>query len=99
MSDIATNIRIIREIRKLTQQGLADLTGVSQKQISRLENGKNPINKDCLTKLAIALDVSQKTIITIDFSSILENLNDIELFIKAKTESHLTMDDLDDTDT
>ena len=99
MSDIATNIRLIREIRKLTQQGLADLTGVSQKQISRLENGKNPINKDCLTKLANALDVSQKTILTIDFSSILENLNDKELFIKAKAKTRLTIDGLDDTGT
>ena len=35
MSDIATNIRLIREIRKLTQEGLADLTGNSQKHISR----------------------------------------------------------------
>lgn len=71
MSDIATNIRLIREIRKLTQEGLADLTGYSQKHISRLENGETPIKEECLNRIAKALHISVEKIVNLDVSSML----------------------------
>ncbi|HHD8732622.1 TPA: helix-turn-helix domain-containing protein [Escherichia coli] len=44
MNHIGDNIRRMREAAKLSQQELADKSGISKAQISRLENGtqKNP---------------------------------------------------------
>ncbi|EFF0756995.1 TPA: helix-turn-helix transcriptional regulator [Escherichia coli] len=44
MNHIGDNIRRMRESAKLSQQELADKSGISKAQISRLENGaqKNP---------------------------------------------------------
>ncbi|HDX6775666.1 TPA: helix-turn-helix domain-containing protein, partial [Escherichia coli] len=39
MNHIGDNIRRMREAAKLSQQELADKSGISKAQISRLENG------------------------------------------------------------
>lgn len=38
--DIGRHVRIMREIKGLSQQGLADELGISQKKLSRIENGQ-----------------------------------------------------------
>jgi DNA-binding XRE family transcriptional regulator len=44
----------------LTQQQLADLTGIPQRHISEMENGKRPIGKETARKLAKALNVDYR---------------------------------------
>lgn len=72
MKKIGENIRIVREIKGLTQEGLADLTGFSQRHISRLENGQTPIKEKCLNHIAKALDTPSDKIKNIDISSFLK---------------------------
>ena len=72
MKEIGKNIRIIREIKGLTQEGLADLTGFSQRHISRLENGQTPIKEKCLNRIAKALDIPSDKIEYLDISSFLK---------------------------
>ena len=60
---MAYRIREIRMLRKLTQEELAELSGVSRVTISQLESGdgKNTTSKTLL-KLADALDVPVDTL-------------------------------------
>lgn len=60
---MAYRIREIRVLRKLTQEELAELSGVSRVTISQLESGdgKNTTSKTLL-KLADALDVPVDTL-------------------------------------
>lgn len=51
-------LRESRELRKLTQQDLADRTGLSLRQIARYESGENDPTADALTKIARAMEVS-----------------------------------------
>ncbi len=44
----------------LTQQGLSRLTGIPQRHISEMENGKRPIGKERAKILAKALNVGYK---------------------------------------
>jgi len=72
MKKLGRNIRIVREIKGLTQEGLADLTGFSQRHISRLENGQTPIKEKCLNRIAKALDTPSDKIKNLDISSFLK---------------------------
>lgn len=49
-----------REKEGLTQRQLAELTGIPQRHISEMENGKRPIGKERAKKLAEALKVNYK---------------------------------------
>lgn len=51
-------MREAREILKLTQEELAELTGLEPLQIWRYESGKFKPKSDVLTKIAAALNVS-----------------------------------------
>jgi DNA-binding XRE family transcriptional regulator len=44
----------------LTQRELAELTGIPQRHISEMENGKRPIGKEVAKKLGKALNISYK---------------------------------------
>ena len=44
----------------LTQQKLAEMTGIPQRHISEMENGKRPIGKERAKKLAKALNIGYK---------------------------------------
>lgn len=46
----------------LSQKELAKLTGISQENISKMENGIRPIGKKIATKLALALKISSKVL-------------------------------------
>jgi ribosome-binding protein aMBF1 (putative translation factor) len=54
------SIRGGRAKEGLTQQQLADLTGIPQRHISEMENGKRPIGKETARKLAKALNVDYR---------------------------------------
>ena len=50
------NLRIFRQMRKMTQQGLADKLEISKQQISNMETGRSPIGKKMAMRLGKALD-------------------------------------------
>lgn len=50
----------IREKKKMTQERLGELTGMTQEAISRYENGKVTPNVDSRKKLANALGVKEE---------------------------------------
>ncbi len=72
MKKLARNIRIIREMRNLTQGALGRAIGYSQKHISRIEKGEIPLKEDCIKCIAKALKVSPKKLIDLDLKSFLE---------------------------
>lgn len=54
--DLGTKIKLYRIMKELSQQDLADKTGVSKRTISRLEQGGS-VQTDSLFKILIALDL------------------------------------------
>jgi y4mF family transcriptional regulator len=50
-------VREVREQRKLSQQGLADLVGVGRRFISELENGKVTLEFDRVLQVAAACGI------------------------------------------
>lgn len=51
------NLRRIRQERKLTQSELADLVGVNQATISKIERGSEAVTLDLVFRVAAALNV------------------------------------------
>jgi len=56
MVDIKSNLEKIRKLRGLTQQELADATGLTQRIIAYSENETEQISSKNLVKIAIALN-------------------------------------------
>lgn len=55
--DLGQRIQCLRKDRKLTQEALAELVGIDQKNISKIENGNNYPSPETITAIAGALDV------------------------------------------
>lgn len=53
-------IKELRKNRGLTQEKLAELIGLNQRQLSRIESGVNFASSETITRLAIALDIEPK---------------------------------------
>ncbi len=66
-------IKILRQRKGLTQEKLAEILGIGERNLSKIECGVNFVSADTLEKLAIALDVSIKELF--DF----EHLKDEEI--------------------
>ncbi len=61
----AANLKKFRQARKLTQQKLADLTGIEYKYIQRLESKKPPaVRLDTLARLAKVLRIQSSKFIS-----------------------------------
>lgn len=56
--DMESNIKYLREQRRMTQQQLGDMLGISQQIISRIELDRSKIQVDVLIKLADFFNVS-----------------------------------------
>lgn len=56
----AVSLRGARGKEGLTQRQLAEMTGIPQRHISEMENGKRPIGKEAAKKLAKALNVDYR---------------------------------------
>jgi len=65
LSTMSFSARVIalRKQRNLTQQGLADLSGIHVQQIKRYEAGSAQPTAEALKKLAVALHVSADTLL------------------------------------
>jgi ribosome-binding protein aMBF1 (putative translation factor) len=59
-SDVGKLLADTRLGKNITQQELATLTGIPQRYISEMENGKRPISKEAAKKFAKTLKVSFK---------------------------------------
>jgi DNA-binding XRE family transcriptional regulator len=57
-------IKVWREYRKLTQQQLADIAGISKPYLSQIETGKRAGTTEILSAIAKALDVSLDEVVT-----------------------------------
>lgn len=66
-------IKALRQYKGLTQEKLAEILGIGERNLSKIECGVNFVSADTLEKLAIALDVSIKELF--DF----EHLKDEEI--------------------
>lgn len=60
-------LRTLRELQELSQNELAELTGISQSNISALENGTRKIGRERSIVLAKALKVHPAVILFSDF--------------------------------
>ena len=80
---IATQIKVLREQRGLTQNELADQTDMKQSRISALEDvNYSSWSINTLRRLAKAFDVT----LTVEFESFGEKLSRIETFSRAALE-------------
>ncbi len=55
---LGQNIQQLRKKQKITQEKLAELVGIDQKNISKIENGNNYPTAENLTAIANALNVN-----------------------------------------
>jgi transcriptional regulator with XRE-family HTH domain len=74
MKKLGRNIRTLREMRNLTQEGLAKAIGFSQKHISRVEKGQVQLGDECILRISKALKVSPEKLIHLDIKSFLDKL-------------------------
>lgn len=63
---LATNLRRLRHERELTQEDLAELTGLSSRYVGSIERARVSASVTILGKLAEALDVNPCRLITSD---------------------------------
>ena len=60
-------LKTLRELQELTQKDLSDATGISQSNISAMENNVSQIGRDRALILAIVLKVHPAVILFPDF--------------------------------
>lgn len=60
-------VRELRNLKELSQLDLASITGISQTNISAIENGRVQIGKERAITLARALDVHPASIMFADY--------------------------------
>ncbi|MBQ0067646.1 MAG: helix-turn-helix transcriptional regulator [Phascolarctobacterium sp.] len=60
----ANNVKYYREKKQLTQQDLAEITGLNRVYISNVERAKRNITIDIMEKLSNGLDVELKKLLT-----------------------------------
>ena len=54
---VGARIRLLRKVRGLSQQALAEAAGVTFQQIQKYERGANRVSASMLTRIARTLDV------------------------------------------
>lgn len=70
---VGDKVRLYRTRRKMTQETLAEIAGVSRKTISRLENKNMVPNVDIMIKIANAIDMPSNLILKGSGASWYEN--------------------------
>lgn len=61
------NIKLYRKLKGLTQEHLAEMISVNQRQLARIEAGESFVTAETLEKLCIKLEVSVKDIFNFDY--------------------------------
>lgn len=62
----ANNLRTLRKSNKLTQEQLAEMTGVDFRYISLIENAKSFPSCDVIERLSVALKVTYSELFALD---------------------------------
>ena len=79
-------LREIRRSKKMTQENLAEITGMDIPNLSNIERGKKFVSAETLSKLANALDVSESELFEFEHKKTKEKLiNEIELIVKSSS--------------
>lgn len=63
ISNLGIHIRKLREVKKISQQGLADLCDMPKTSIGRVERGEVNVTIKTLIKIANALEIEPKYIL------------------------------------
>ena len=58
--EFGRNLRLIRKAKGLTQEKLAEMINLNQRQLTRIENGVSFVSSDVIEKLSIALNIEIK---------------------------------------
>lgn len=86
-AELGNNIRKIRELRGYSQQYLADKTGMSQKNLSRIETGQLSPTFKTLMSICECLDIQLVELLEFDeriiFNNIIQNQQGGECEFKA----------------
>jgi len=61
-SAFGQNLRLLRKAKNLTQEQLAELINLNQRQLTRIENGVSFVSSDVIERLLIALNIDVKTL-------------------------------------
>lgn len=77
LKNLGKRIKELRKNKKLTQEQLAEIVGIEQKQICRIENGACFTTFETLDKMASTLDVEIKDLFKFN------HLNSKETLIKS----------------
>ena len=72
------NVRLIRKSRNLTQEQLAEMVNLNQRQLTRIENGVSFVSADVLENLAVALNTDIKKLFDFEDSPIFSSGYDSE---------------------
>ena len=76
------NLRLLRKSRNLTQEKLAEMVNLNQRQLTRIENGLSFVSSDVLEKLVIALDIDIKELFDFNLKdNVIQNFSQIEKFL------------------
>lgn len=75
MMEIYEKLKDIRNSKNISTYELANITGISQSTISKIENGKRKLDADMLVRLSIALDIPVDSILGND----LEYIDDLDI--------------------
>lgn len=72
---VGENIRKLRDLRGLSQEVLSSEVGISQKQLSRIENGHVSPTLDILIKVSETIGVKLSELLNFDENLIFNNYN------------------------
>lgn len=61
MQIVGENIRKLRTAKKLSQQRLAELAGISCKYLGEIERGQSNVSVEILFQIASGMDISAST--------------------------------------
>ena len=56
------NLKLLRKAKNLTQEQLAELVNLNQRQLTRIENGISFVSSDVIERLIVALNIDVKTL-------------------------------------
>ena len=64
LSQIGSSIRALRKEKGWNQEKLAEMSGINDKEVSHIEQGRRNITIDTLVKISKALEVNIESIIS-----------------------------------
>lgn len=83
-------LKEIRRSKNMTQENLAEITGMDIPNLSNIERGKKFVSAETLSKLVNALDVSEKALFDFGHKKTKDELiNDINKIIKESSLNEL----------